>query len=188
MSQIGILALQGGVQPHVAMLRQLGCDPALVTKPDQLKSLDRLIIPGGESTALLKLMRPWNFLLAIQQFARNGKVILGTCAGCILLANDLNPQQDSVGVIDISVTRNAYGSQLDSFTDQTSDLSSALGVESLPLVFIRAPKIHRVGAKVTVLAQHEGDAVLVQQDNILCATFHPELSGNAAVHQFFLTL
>ncbi len=188
MSQVGVLALQGGVQPHVAVLQQLGCDPVLVTKPGQLKSLDRLIIPGGESSALLKLMRPWGFLLAIQQFAREGKVIMGTCAGCILLATDLSPVQDSAGVIDIGVERNAYGTQLDSFTDTSNDVADCLGVCSLPLVFIRAPKISRVGSKVSVLVSHKGDAVLVQQDNILCATFHPELGNDVFVHRYFLKL
>jgi 5'-phosphate synthase pdxT subunit len=183
---VGILALQGDVALHVKCLEELGLSPVLVRMPEQLKDLDGLIIPGGESTALLKLAEPIGMLEAIKNFARGGGNIFGTCAGAIILAREVtNPSQASLQLIDITIERNAYGRQLDS-SDVTGRSFLPGGPASLPLTFIRAPRISSVGKKVKVLVEYKGDPVLARQDNILAATFHPELSGSLEVYKYWL--
>lgn len=182
---IGVLALQGAYDVHAAMLRQLGANAVLVRRPEQLDGLDALILPGGESTTFLKHLERDGFFEVLASFVES-KPTFGTCAGCILLAKDVtNPVQRSFGVLDISVERNAYGRQIDStiLTGPTS-----IPGEPLEMVFIRAPRITRVGSGVRVLGSREEVPVLVEQGHLMAATFHPELSTDTRIHQHFIDL
>ncbi|MDF1654283.1 MAG: pyridoxal 5'-phosphate synthase glutaminase subunit PdxT [Coxiellaceae bacterium] len=182
-----MLALQGGFAAHQAHLERLGVKHCQVRKPEQLAELDGLIIPGGESSTLLKLMAPFDWLQAIRDFAAQGKTILGTCAGMILLAKKVLPSQMSLGLIDIEVERNAYGRQLNSFIENLSVVDAALDVDQVEAVFIRAPKIKSLSEKVQVLIRHQQQPVMVRQGNILVASFHPELSQDVAIHRYFVS-
>lgn len=182
--KIGVLALQGGYALHQQALESLGVSAPLIYKPAQLQGLDGLIIPGGESTALLKLMIPLNWQQAIVDFKNAGNLLFGTCAGMILFADTVIPNQESLGLIDICVERNAYGRQLDSHVVKGECDKTIFGVGHCEMVFIRAPKIVSVGEGVTVLATSGGLPVLVQQDNVICASFHPEFSKDSCVHRY----
>jgi 5'-phosphate synthase pdxT subunit len=180
--KIGVLALQGDFDAHRRRLEELGAEVVLIKKPEQLDAIDGLVIPGGESGTFLKLLGEQGFE-KLKQFVRL-KPTFGTCAGAILLATDVeNPQQAGLGAIDIGIRRNAYGRQLDS-----SIREGKLGASPLEMVFIRAPKISRIGAKVEVLATEGSDPVAVRQGSAMAATFHPELSDDTRVHQAFLDL
>jgi pyridoxal 5'-phosphate synthase pdxT subunit len=174
--RIGVLALQGNFREHAAMLRRLGAEVIEVRLPDQLEGLDGLVIPGGESTAILRLMRLYGLEEAIRRFARP---ILGTCAGMILL------DRSHLALVDLEVARNAYGRQLASFE---ADLE--LAGEEAPLhgVFIRAPRVAEAGPGVEVLAEHDGVPVLLRDGRFLVASFHPELTADTRVHERFLEL
>jgi pyridoxal 5'-phosphate synthase pdxT subunit len=183
--KIGILALQGAFDVHAKRLAALGASACLVRKPEQLNGLDGLVLPGGESTTFLKHLERAGFYDALDGFV-HAKPVFGTCAGCILLASEvLKPPQQSFGVLDISVERNAYGRQNDSaiLTSETS-----LPGGPLEMVFIRAPRIVRVGAEVETLATREGSPTLIRQGRMLAATFHPELTEDSRVHQLFLDI
>jgi pyridoxal 5'-phosphate synthase pdxT subunit len=180
---IGVLALQGDYEAHRAVLDELGANSVLVRKPDQLAGLDGLVIPGGESSTFLKFLEREGFLSKLRDFVST-KPTFGTCAGAILLAKNVeNPSQESLDVLDVAIRRNAYGRQVDSTIIESQ---TSLGAEPLEMVFIRAPKITRTGDSVEVLALRDSDPVLVRQNNILAATFHPELSQDRRVHQMFL--
>ena len=182
---IGVLALQGDFAAHTIALREAGAEPILVRRPGQLSEIDGLVIPGGESTTFLKFLERDGFLASLQQFVQT-KPTFGTCAGCILLAKEvLHPSQPSLGVLDITVERNAYGRQIDSTIEIAP---TQLPGGPLEMVYIRAPRIVKTGPAVNILAQREGFPVLIEQDNILAATFHPELSADRRVHQHFLEL
>jgi pyridoxal 5'-phosphate synthase pdxT subunit len=172
--RVGVLAVQGNFREHAAMLRRLGAEAVEVRKPDQLEGLDGLIVPGGESTTFVRLMRLYGLDEAIRSFDRP---ILGTCAGMIVLDNE------HLGLIDLEVDRNAYGRQVSSFE---ADLEVAGFDQPLRGVFIRAPRVRKKGADVEVLAEHDGQPVLVRDGRILVAAFHPELTDDARVHQLFL--
>ncbi len=186
--KIGVLALQGDFDAHRRRLEELGADVVLVRKPEQLDEVDALVIPGGESTAFLKLLGDEG-LQKLTDFVLS-KPTFGTCAGCIMLAKQVeNPAQAGLGALDITVRRNAYGRQIDSFIEPSpvsADVEQGKG--PLEMVFIRAPKIEKVGAGVEVLARHGDDPVLVRQGRTLAATFHPELSDDPRVHAYFLRL
>lgn len=185
--KVGILALQGDVSLHAANLTALGVTPPIVKSPDQLINLDGLVIPGGESTALLKLAEPMDFLPAIKKFYQNGGAVFGTCAGAILLAKKVtNPQQASLGLLDITIERNGYGRQLDS-AEVTGQAQPPLGQHNLPMTFIRAPRIKKVSPKVQVLATRQNEPVLIQQDRLLAATYHPELTDDNTVYKYWLS-
>ncbi|HEX4066228.1 MAG TPA: pyridoxal 5'-phosphate synthase glutaminase subunit PdxT [Acidobacteriaceae bacterium] len=183
--RIGVLALQGDYNAHAQALRESGAEPVLVRKPEQLAAIDGLIIPGGESTTFLKFLERDGFLDSLQTFVQT-KPTFGTCAGCILLADEVtHPPQKSLGVLHATVERNAYGRQIDSAI-QTSETQLPGG--PLEMVYIRAPRIAKTGPGVTVLAERDGFPVLVEQGHIMAATFHPELSQDRRVHQRFVDL
>ncbi len=185
--KIGVLAVQGDFAAHGRVLEQLGVPWCEVRHSEQLREISGLILPGGESTTMLKFLYEEGFLEPLQDFARRGGAFFGTCAGAILLAREVtNPRQPSLGFLDISVQRNAYGRQINSFVDRV--LSPAFGPPPLEMVYIRAPIITRVGPGVHVLAEHEGHPVLVEQGRCLAATFHPELTEDRRVHERFLRL
>jgi 5'-phosphate synthase pdxT subunit len=180
---IGVLAIQGDYASHAEALAESGAEPVEVRKPDQLADLDGLILPGGESTTILRFLEKNNFFETLQGFCRL-KPVFGTCAGAILLAREVrNPAQISLGILDTVVERNAYGRQIDSTILQAE---TSLPGGPLEMVFIRAPRIAEVGPDVEVLAQRDGSPTLVKQGNILAATFHPELSADRRIHQAFV--
>lgn len=182
---IGVLAIQGDFEAHKARLEQLGAQVTLVRKPEQLDAIDAIVIPGGESTTFLNFLVERGFLDKLREFVTS-KPTLGTCAGAILLATEVeNPPQASLGALDIRIRRNAYGRQIDS---SIREAPTKLGDKPLEMVFIRAPQIVKTGKGVEVLATESGDPVLVRQGKIMAATFHPELSQDARVHQEFLKL
>jgi pyridoxal 5'-phosphate synthase pdxT subunit len=183
--KIGVLALQGDFSRHAAALARCGATAVEVRKAEHLDGVDGLIMPGGESTTLLKLMHEWGFVPALQKFHAAGKPIFGTCAGLILLARDVeNPPQFSLGFIDVGVERNAYGRQRESFEAHGT---ATLGGREAPveMVFIRAPRIRRVGSAVETLARHRDEPVMARQGSVLVATFHPELTDDTTVHGYF---
>jgi 5'-phosphate synthase pdxT subunit len=182
--RIGVLALQGDFDAHRKRLEELGAEVVLVKKPEQLDEIDGLVIPGGESGTFLKLLGEAGFE-KLKLFV-HAKPTFGTCAGAILLANEVeNPKQSGLGALDIRIRRNAYGRQIDS-----SIREGRLGHEPLEMVFIRAPKIERIGPGVEVIATEgkDNDPVVVRQGRVMAATFHPELSDDNRVHQSFLDL
>ena len=182
--RIGILALQGDYEAHGRMLRGLDCEIVWVRKPAEAADCDGLIIPGGESTTLLKFLEQDNFLEFLRRFSRQGKPIFGTCAGAILLAIDVtNPPQTSLKLMDVTVERNGYGRQLSSEVRQGSTVLAGGAVE---MVFIRAPRFVRVGERVEVLAVCGGEPVCVRDGLCLAAAFHPELGGSPWLHRYFL--
>jgi pyridoxal 5'-phosphate synthase pdxT subunit len=187
---IGVLALQGDFDAHRRRLQELGAEVLLVKKPEQLDQIDGLVIPGGESGTFLKLLGEAGFE-KLKQFVRL-KPTFGTCAGAILLATEVeNPRQAGLGAIDIAIRRNAYGRQLDSSIRQGQLLQSSVNNDPgspLEMVFIRAPKIERVGPDVEVIASEGDDPVAVRQGTAMAATFHPELSDDPRIHQAFLNL
>jgi 5'-phosphate synthase pdxT subunit len=179
---IGVLALQGDFDAHRRRLLELGANVVLVKKPEQLDQIDGLVIPGGESGTFLKLLGEEGFA-KLKDFV-HAKPTFGTCAGAILLATEVeNPKQAGLGALNISIRRNAYGRQIDS-----SIREGKLGDSPLEMVFIRAPKIERVGEGVEVIATEGADPVAVRQGRTMAATFHPELSDDRRVHQAFLDL
>jgi 5'-phosphate synthase pdxT subunit len=172
--RVGVLAVQGNFREHAAMLRRLGADVVEVRKPDQLAELDGLIVPGGESTTFMRLMRLYGLDEAIRAFEQP---MLGTCAGMIVL------DREHLGLADIEVDRNAYGRQVASFE---TDLRLAGEDEPLRGVFIRAPRVRSTGPGVEVLAEHDGEPVLLRDGSTLVASFHPELTQDTRVHELFL--
>jgi 5'-phosphate synthase pdxT subunit len=183
--QIGVLAIQGDYDRHAAALEESGAKPSLIKTPDALENLDALILPGGESTTMLKFLDRAGFFHALKTFAQQ-KPVFGTCAGAILLAREVrHPHQPSLGILDIAVERNAYGAQRDS---AILTLDTTLPGGPLETVFIRAPRIVSTGPEVEILAEREGFPVLVRQGKTMAATFHPELSSDRRVHQLFVDL
>ncbi len=192
MKKVGVLALQGDFAAHGAALERAGGEPVYVRNAAELASIAGLVIPGGESTTMLKLLHYDGLFDALAEFGRQ-RPIFGTCAGAILLAKQVtNPLQESFGLMDLSVERNAYGRQVDSRIaqiDLAPDFAARAGSDApgkLEAVFIRAPIIRETGSGVTVLASYAGNPVLVEQGQHLAATFHPELTADARVHRLFL--
>ena len=183
--RIGVLAIQGDYDAHAQALREAGAEPVLVRKPEELAGIDGLILPGGESTTFLKFLERDGLLSALQAFVES-KPTFGTCAGCILLAKEVtHPAQKSLGVLNATVERNAYGRQVDSAI-QTGETQLPGG--PLEMVYIRAPRIAKTGEGVEVLAERDGFPVLVEQGHLMAATFHPELSTDRRVHRRFVDL
>lgn len=186
--KVGVLALQGDFAAHIAMLQKCGAQAREVRTVQQLHEVEGLIIPGGESTTIIKLMQRYGLDEAIRQRVAQGMPLFGTCAGLIVMATDIEgyPHQPRLGVLNVSVARNAFGRQVDSFE---VDLPvSRLGDPPVRAVFIRAPYITRTGEGVETLAQLDGKVVLVQQDNLLAGAFHPELTEDQRLHRYFLQM
>ncbi len=184
--RVGVLALQGAFREHILVLEALGASTVAVRLPEQMEGLDGLVLPGGESTAIAKLMRAYGFYEAIRDRVHAGMAVWGTCAGAILMAReigDARPDQEPLGLMDIVVQRNAYGRQVDSFE---APLHFRHIGEPYPGVFIRAPYIESVGHGVEVLAEHDGRIVAACEGRLLATTFHPELTGDPRVHRFFV--
>jgi 5'-phosphate synthase pdxT subunit len=189
MKRVGVLALQGDFEAHAKAVERAGGISALVRTAADLEGLDGLIIPGGESTTMLKLLDEEKLIEPLRRFGQR-RPIFGTCAGAILLANEVSsPAQDSLGLIDIGVERNAYGRQVDSRVANVTpemEFQSRTRPGDIEAVFIRAPIIRRVGSGAQVLVRYHGDPVLVEQGRHMVATFHPELSADSRVHELFL--
>lgn len=185
---IGVLDIQGSVEEHMAVLKKIKVPHIAVKTLEQLEKVDGLIMPGGESTTIGKLLKIYKLDVAIKKRVKEKTLaIWGTCAGAILLAKKVaKPRPDILELMDIEIVRNAYGHQLDSFID---DLSiPAVGKKPVPAVFIRAPIIKSVGKNVQILASRDGVSMLVQQENMLAGSFHPELTSDTRVHEFFINL
>jgi pyridoxal 5'-phosphate synthase pdxT subunit len=184
--KVGVLALQGDVREHEEALESAGATPVSVKRPDQLDGVDALVLPGGESTTIGKLLARFELLEPIRRRVQGGMPLFGTCAGLITMSRAVSgdePAPHRLEIMDITVRRNAYGRQVDSF-------ETDIGVwgidEPLRVAFIRAPAIERVGRDVEVLARHDGQPVLVRQGRLLGSTFHPEITGERRVHELFL--
>jgi pyridoxal 5'-phosphate synthase pdxT subunit len=187
--RVGVLALQGDFEAHGRALEKAGAHVVYVRKAEELKKIDGLVLPGGESTTMLKLLNIENLMEPLSEFARE-KPVLATCAGVILMAREVtNPHQQSLGVLDLAVERNGYGRQIDSRIvelDPSGDFQERAGAGKLEAVFIRAPVIHQIGPNGKVLASYLDHPVLVEQGRHLAATFHPELTGDSRVHKLFV--
>ncbi len=186
--RIGVLALQGAFVEHITMLHQLEAEALPVRLPQELRGLDGLIIPGGESTSISKLMLDYNLMSEVRNLARNGLPIFGTCAGMILLANEVSDSGvEPLRVMDITVRRNAFGRQRDSFETELS--IPVLGEKPFHSVFIRAPVIEQANNGVEILAElADGTSVAVRQGKLLASAFHPELTDDLRFHQHFLDI
>ncbi|CEH28962.1 glutamine amidotransferase [Aneurinibacillus migulanus] len=184
--KIGVLALQGAVAEHIHLLQQAGADAVAVKRVEQLDELDGLVLPGGESTAIGKLMKKYGFDVALQEFSAQKKPLFGTCAGLIILAGEIEGQDwTHLGLMDMKVARNAFGRQRESFE---FDLPIPGVAEDFRAVFIRAPLIREVGDDVDILARYKDEIVAARQGHLLCASFHPELTDDSRMHAYFLEI
>lgn len=186
---VGVLALQGGVAEHVRMLGRLGAETVLVRRPEELASLDALVLPGGESSTIDRLTRIFGLRDPLIRALRSGLPVLGTCAGLIMLSSHIDdpaPGQQSLGVLDVGVSRNAFGSQVASA--ETELMWSGSASATVRAAFIRAPIVTALGEDVNVLARHEDEVVAVRQANMLGISFHPELTGDTTVHEELLRI
>jgi len=183
---IGVLALQGAFREHINLIKKCGANAVEIKFPDQLKEVEGLIIPGGESTTINKLMNKYNFKLYLDEFYKSGKAIYGTCAGLILIAKKVVNEDFGLGFIDVEVERNAYGRQLDSFEEYvTLEFDEK---EKFKAIFIRAPRIISTGPGVDILSKIDDNVILARQKNVLVSTFHPELQEDARIHEYFLKM
>lgn len=188
--KIGVLALQGAFREHIEMLRGMDVDAIEVRLPEQLRDIDGLIIPGGESTTIGKIATQYGLIEPIREMAAQGKPIWGTCAGMIVLAKDVGMKQPLVGVMDVKVKRNAFGRQVDSF-ETDLEIPEIKNGDATPFhaIFIRAPLLESVGKNVQVLAKLDNGAIVAaRQDNLLVTSFHPELTHDARFHNYFLRM
>lgn len=184
--KIGVLALQGAVAEHMRSLEAAGAETVAVKRVEELNDLDGIVIPGGESTTIGKLMRKYGFIDALRDFYAAGKPLFGTCAGLIILAERIEGQEDAhLKLMDITVARNAFGRQRESFETELP----VKGIESpITAVFIRAPLITAVGEKVDVLSTYNNEIVTAREGNLLACSFHPELTGDYRLHEYFVNM
>jgi pyridoxal 5'-phosphate synthase pdxT subunit len=181
--KVGVLALQGDFREHGLVLRDLGVESIEVRSPEQLSDVEALIIPGGESTTMAKLARSHELVEPIRERAEHGMPVMGTCAGMIVMAGSVKDGQPLLSLMDVTVRRNAYGRQVDSFE---TDVDVRGIEEPVRAVFIRAPSVERIGDEVRVLAEHGGHPVVLEQGHLVAAAFHPELVGENRLHDYFL--
>jgi pyridoxal 5'-phosphate synthase pdxT subunit len=185
---VGVLALQGAFMKHLLMLRKLNVHAIEIRKPEELEKCDALIIPGGESTTMMKQITFINFANKLREFGEN-KPVFGTCAGLILMSKEIiSDKMTPFNWLDVTVERNAFGRQVDSFQAEVEISFTPRQHQKFPAIFIRAPRIKKCGDNVSVLASFEGEPVLIKQNKFLGATFHPELTNDLSVHEYFLTL
>jgi pyridoxal 5'-phosphate synthase pdxT subunit len=185
MIKIGVLALQGAVREHIRSIEECGAVGVAIKKVEELKDVDGLILPGGESTAMRRLIDKYNFMAALKEFAAEGKPMFGTCAGLILLAKNLVGHEPHIGVMDITVERNSFGRQVDSFE---ADLAIKDVADSFPAVFIRAPHIVEAGEEVEILSKHNGRIVAAREGQYLGCSFHPELTDQHHLTAYFVAM
>ncbi|MCL5770680.1 MAG: pyridoxal 5'-phosphate synthase glutaminase subunit PdxT [Actinobacteria bacterium] len=183
---VGVLALQGAFREHINSIKKCGANAQEIKFPEQLKNIDGLIIPGGESTTINKLIKKYNFKIYLDDFYNSGKVIYGTCAGLILIAKKVINEDFGLGYIDIEVERNSYGRQIDSFEEYIS-LEFDSG-KKFKAIFIRAPRIINAGPEVDILSKINNNIILARQKNVLVSTFHPELQDDTRIHEYFLKM
>lgn len=184
--KIGVLALQGAVAEHIRMITLAGAEGVVVKRPSQLEEIDGIIIPGGESTTIGKLMRTYGFIDTLREFSAQGKPIFGTCAGLIVIANQIEGQSEAhLELMNMKVARNAFGRQRESFE---ADLPIQGVEETVRAVFIRAPIVLEVGPEVDVLSEYQGQIVAARQGHLLAASFHPELTDDYRMHAYFLKM
>ena len=187
MKKIGVLALQGAFNEHIEIIKSLGHEGIEIRKTEQLNNLDGIILPGGESTVMGKLLDDFQIKDTLINKINNGLPVWGTCAGMILLAKDLDDDENAhLKVMDIKVKRNAYGSQLDSFV--TNEVIEKISKKKIPMVFIRAPYIVDIDEKVDLLHKVDGNIVAVRQGNMLATSFHPELTNDTTFHEYFINM
>jgi len=187
--RVGVLSLQGAFKEHVTRLEECGVSAVEVRFPEQLNNIDGLIIPGGESTTINKLLEKYKFKESLDKFYRDKKPIFGTCAGLILLAKNIEGEGRGLGYIDIDVQRNAYGRQIDSFEEMLDiHLDNNQNGRKFKSIFIRAPKILSVNKRVEVLARLKDEVVLVRDNNVMVSAFHPELNDDLRIHRYFINM
>lgn len=187
--RMGILSLQGAFREHTERLEECGVSAAEIRLPEQLDDIDALIIPGGESTTIGRLLKKYKFRSRLDKFYKDGKPIFVTCAGLILIAKNIEGEGKGLGYIDVDVTRNAYGRQIDSFEELLNiNINGSQNGRKFKSIFIRAPKILNIGEKVEVLVKFGQDAVLIRDNNILASTFHPELTDDLRIHKYFINM
>jgi pyridoxal 5'-phosphate synthase pdxT subunit len=185
MVKIGVLALQGAVREHIKSIEECGVEAIAIKRKEELKEVDGLILPGGESTAMRRLIDKYDFMDALKEFAREGKPMFGTCAGLILLAKNIIGHDPHIGVMDITVERNSFGRQVDSF-EADLDIKDVAG--SFPAVFIRAPHIVEAGPEVEILSKHNDRIVAAREGQFLGCSFHPELTDNHRLTAYFVEM
>jgi pyridoxal 5'-phosphate synthase pdxT subunit len=185
MVKVGVLALQGAVREHIRSIEECGVEAVAIKRIEELKEVDGLILPGGESTAMRRLIDKYNFMDALKEFAAEGKPMFGTCAGLILLAKNLVGHEPHIGVMDITVERNSFGRQVDSFE---ADLAIKDVADSFPAVFIRAPHIVEAGSEVEILSKHNDRIVAAREGQFLGCSFHPELTDKHELTAYFVDM
>jgi pyridoxal 5'-phosphate synthase pdxT subunit len=185
MVKIGVLALQGAVREHIRSIEECGVEAVAIKRKEELKGMDGLILPGGESTAMRRLIDKYDFMDALKEFAAEGKPMYGTCAGLILLAKNLVGHEPHIGVMDITVERNSFGRQVDSFE---ADLAIKDVADSFPAVFIRAPHIVEAGSEVEILSKHNNRIVAAREGQFLGCSFHPELTDKHELTAYFVNM
>ncbi len=187
--RVGILSLQGAFKEHIKILEKCGVSAVEIRFPEQLDVVDALIIPGGESTTISRLLKKYKFRSRLNKFYKDGKPIFVTCAGLILIAKNIDGEGRGLGYIDVDVKRNAYGRQIDSFEELLNiNLDGSQNGKKFKSIFIRAPKILNIGKEVEVLGKFGQDAVLIRDNNIIASTFHPELTDDLRIHKYFINM
>jgi len=187
--KVGVLSLQGAFREHIDRLKECGVSSVEIRFPEKLDDIDALIIPGGESTTINKLMKKYKFKSCLDKFYKDGKPMFATCAGLILIAKNIKEEGQGLGYIDVDVKRNAYGRQIESFEELLNiNLDGSQNGRKFKSIFIRAPKILSVGGEVKVLGKLGQDVVLIRDNNIIACTFHPELTSDLRIHRYFINM
>jgi 5'-phosphate synthase pdxT subunit len=187
--KVGILSLQGAFREHIERLEKCGVSAVEIRFPEQLDDIDALIIPGGESTTIKKLLKKYRFKSRLDKFYEDGRPIFVTCAGLIMIARNIKGEGKGLGYIDVDVKRNAYGRQIDSFEELLNiNLNGSQNGRKFKSIFIRAPKILNIGKGVQILGKFGKDAVLIRDKNIIASTFHPELTDDLRIHRYFINM